>query len=90
MASQNTQRSLADGGKRKKQQILKLPSVVAQLLFQPRDLVEFVEEPLVDGRQLMDAIDVHATMEGLGCREKKIIKINKTDLQIDKKKKKMY
>lgn len=67
---------------------MKLPSVVAQLLFQLRDLVEFVEEPLVDGRQLMDAIDVHATMEGLRCREKKQNKINKTDLQIDKKKKK--
>lgn len=87
MASQNTQRSLGDGGKRKKQQILKLPSIVAQLLFQLRDLVEFVEEPLVDGRQLMDAIDVHATMEGLGCREKNKIKLIKQIYRLIKKKK---
>lgn len=76
--------TVGNGGKRKKAQILKLPSVVAQLLLQLRDLVQFVEEPLVDGRQLMDAIHAHATMEGLGRREKN--KISKTDLQIAKNK----
>lgn len=51
----------------------KLPSVAAQLLLQLCDLVEFVEEPLVDGRQLVDVIDAHAAMEGLvsGQRERK-------------------
>lgn len=62
---------------RKKRQILKLPSVAAQLLLQLRDLVELVEEPLVDGRQLMDTIDAHATMEGLGCRGRNNDKINR-------------
>lgn len=51
-----------------------LPSVAAQLLLQLRDLVEFVEEPLVDCRQPVDVVDAHAAMEGLGNREKKKIK----------------
>lgn len=65
---------------------MKLPSVAAQLLFQLRDLVEFVEEPLVDGRQLMDAIDAHATMEGLGCKEKNKNKKIKQIYRLIKKK----
>lgn len=66
-SQQKTQRRLGNGRSGR----FELPSVVAQLLLQLRDLVEFVEEPLVDGRQLVDVIDAHAAMEGLGSRENK-------------------
>lgn len=42
-----------------------LPVVVRQLLLQLRYPTQFVEEPLVYGRQLVDAIDTHATVQGL-------------------------
>ena len=42
-----------------------LPPVVCQMLLQLCYPVELVEEPLVYGRQLVDLIDTHATVEGL-------------------------
>lgn len=42
-----------------------LPPVVCQVLLQLCYPVEFVEEPLVYGRQLVDLINTHAAVEGL-------------------------
>lgn len=42
-----------------------LPSVVCQVLLQLCYPAEFVEEPLVYGRQLVDLINTHAAVEGL-------------------------
>lgn len=48
-----------------------LPPVVCQVLLQLCYPVEFVEEPLVYGCQLVDLINTHATVEGLKSRDKK-------------------
>lgn len=42
-----------------------LPVVLGQASLQLRYPAQFVQEPLVDGRQLVDAVDAHATVEGL-------------------------
>lgn len=46
-----------------------LPPVVCQVLLQLCYPVELVEEPLVYGRQLVDLINTHATVEGLKSRK---------------------
>lgn len=45
-----------------------LPVVVCQVLLHLGDPTQFVEEPLVYGRQLVDAIDTHAAVKGLNRR----------------------
>lgn len=45
-----------------------LPVVIRQFLLQLRYPTQFVEEPLVNGRQLVDAIDTHAAVKGLNRR----------------------
>lgn len=46
-----------------------LPVVVCQVLLQLGYPAQFVEEPLVYGRQLVDAIDTHAAVKGLNRRD---------------------
>lgn len=50
-----------------------LPPVVCQVLLQLCYPVQFVEEPLVYGRQLVDLINTHAAVEGLKSRDMKQI-----------------
>lgn len=45
-----------------------LPVVVCQFLLQLRYPPQFVEEPLVYGRQLVDVIHTHAAVKGLKRR----------------------
>lgn len=45
-----------------------LPVVVCQFMLQLSDSTQFMEEPLVYGRQFVDAIDAHAAVKGLNHR----------------------
>lgn len=50
--------------------MLASPLVLSQAPLQFRYPVEFVEEPLVDGCQLVDLIHAHAAVEGLQGRRR--------------------